>query len=317
MRFGTAIGILAHPQVLVQIVGAHGDLTRELFQQQALDHLAADFGEFSFQGTDPGFTGVVTHHIAHGVFGDHQFAVLDPVVGHLLGQQVFQSDVGFFVFGVARQTNHFHAIKQRRRDVHGVRGGHEHDVAQVVIDFHIVVAEGVVLLRVQHLQQSAGRVATEVGAEFVNLVQQKQGVAGANLGQALQHLAWHGAYVGATVTSNFSLVTHPTQSHAHVFPSGGFGNGLPQGGFTHPRRPDQTQNGGLDLVHALLHREVFQNSVLDLFKTVVVFVQNTFGIAQIVFDFGFFMPGQTHQDIDVVAHHRSLRRHGRHEFEFL
>jgi hypothetical protein len=40
-------------------------------------------------------------------------------------------------------------------------------------------------------------------------------------------------------------------------------------------------------------------------------------LAQVVLDLGALAPGQAHEHIDVVAHHRRFGRHGRHELEFL
>ena len=48
----------------------------------------------------------------------------------------------------------------------------------------------------------------------------------------------------------------------------------------------------------------------------MVLVQYLFGQGQVVFDFSFFVPRQAYQRINIVAHHRSLGRHGRHELEF-
>jgi hypothetical protein len=93
--------------------------------------------------------------------------------------------------------------------------------------------------------------------------------------------------------------------------------GLAERSLAHARRAHQAQDGGLDLVHALLHREVFKDAVLDLLQAVVVFVEHALGMRQVVFDLGLLAPGQTHQGVDVVAHHRGLGRHGRHELELL
>ena len=47
----------------------------------------------------------------------------------------------------------------------------------------------------------------------------------------------------------------------------------------------------------------------------MVLVEHVFGIAQIVFDFGFLSPGQAGEHINVAANHRGFGRHGRHELE--
>jgi hypothetical protein len=84
-----------------------------------------------------------------------------------------------------------------------------------------------------------------------------------------------------------------------------------------PGGPDQAQDGRLDLVDALLHREVFEDAVLDLLEAVVVFVEHVLGVAQVVLDLGLLAPGQAGQHVDVVAHHRRFGGHGRHQLELL
>ena len=86
-------------------------------------------------------------------------------------------DVDLLVLGVAREADHFHAVEQRRRDVQRVRRGDEHHVRQVEVDLDVVVAEGVVLLRVEHFEQRRRRIAAEVRAHLVDLVEQEQRVA--------------------------------------------------------------------------------------------------------------------------------------------
>ena len=53
-----------------------------------------------------------------------------------------------------------------------VRGREEQHVGQVEVDLEVVVAERVVLRRVEHLEQRGRRVAPPVGAELVDLVEQ-------------------------------------------------------------------------------------------------------------------------------------------------
>ena len=64
-------------------------------------------------------------------------------------------DLGFLVFGVTRDTDHFHTVEKRRRDVERVRGRHEHYVGEIVIYFEVMVVEGVVLLRVETSSNAA------------------------------------------------------------------------------------------------------------------------------------------------------------------
>jgi hypothetical protein len=81
---------------------------------------------------------------------------------------------------------------------------------------------------------------------------------------------------------------------------------LPQGCLAHTRGAHQAQDGCLDLVHALLHREVLQDAFLDLLQTEMVFVEHLLGIREVVLDLGLLAPGQVDQGVDVVAHHGGL-----------
>ena len=288
-------------------------MLERLVEQQRLDRLAADLGDLAFQRAHAGLAGVEAQDVADHRLGDLQLALFQAIVADLLGQQVALGNGDLLVLGVAGQADDLHPVQQRRRDVERVGGGHEHHVRQVVIDLHIVVGEGVVLLGVEHLQQRGRGVTPVVAVDLVDLVQQEQRVAHAHLGQVLQDLARHGTDVGAAVAADLGLVMHATQCHAHVLAAGGPCNGLAQRGLAHARRADETHDGGLHLVDALLHGQVLENAFLDLFQPVVVGVEHFLGVGEIVADLAFFLPGQRQQHVDVVAHHGGLGRHGRHQ----
>jgi hypothetical protein len=62
-----------------------------------------------------------------------------------------------------------------------VGGGDEHHVGQVVVEVEVVIVEGAVLLRVEHLEQRRRGVAAEVGRHLVDLVEEEDGVVRAGL----------------------------------------------------------------------------------------------------------------------------------------
>ena len=67
-------------------------------------------------------------------------------------------DEDLLVLGVAVEAHELHAVEQRAGDgVDHVGGGDEDHVGQVEVDLEVVVAEGVVLGRVEHLEQRRGR----------------------------------------------------------------------------------------------------------------------------------------------------------------
>ena len=133
----------------------------------------------------------------------------------LLRHQVAARDHELVALGVAGQLDHLHAVEQRRRDRReGVRGGDEEHLREVEGHLEVVVAEGRVLLGVEHLEQRRRRVAAEVRAELVDLVEQEHRVARAGAAQALEDAARHRADVGAAVAADLRLVAHAAERGA-------------------------------------------------------------------------------------------------------
>ena len=95
-----------------------------------------------------------------------------------------------------------------------VRGGEEQHVGQVELDLQVVVAERVVLRRVEHLEQGRGRVAAVVRAELVDLIEQDDRVHRAGLGDGPDDPAGQRADVGAAVTADLGLVPHAAERDA-------------------------------------------------------------------------------------------------------
>lgn len=133
----------------------------------------------------------------------------DAVILELLGQQELTNNVALVVVGVAGDLDDLHAIAERRRDgVHLVGVGDEEDLGEVDRDLDVVVAEGVVLLGIEHLEESRLRVAAEVATDLINLVEHDDRIDGAGLAKRLGDTAWERADVGAAMASNLGLVVH-------------------------------------------------------------------------------------------------------------
>ena len=166
----------------------------------------------------------------------------------LLGNQVFFGDVPLFLPGVAAHLNDLHPVKEGSWDVGNiVGGGDEQHLAQIERHFQVMVPEGVVLLRVQHLQHGGGGVAPEVVAHFVDFVQQNQRVPAAGLAHGFHDPAGHGAQIGFPVAPDIRLVPDAAQGNPDVFPAQGFGDGFGYGGFAHAGRPRQADDLPLDV----------------------------------------------------------------------
>ena len=234
-----------------------------------------------------------------------------------LGQQVPLGDLQLLILGVAGDADDLHAVQQRLGHVQAVGRGDEHHVGQVIVDLQVMVGEGRVLFRIQHLEQGRGRVAPPVGAHLLDLVEQEEGVGGLGLLHRLDDLAGHRADVGAAVTADLGLVPHPAERQPHEFAVGRLGDRAAQRGLADARRADQAEDRALQRAGALLHGQVFQDAFLDLLQAIVVVVQDLFGLGQ-VDGLGLGLaPRDRQQPVEIVAHHRALGRHRAHVAQLL
>ena len=90
----------------------------------------------------------------------------------LTWQQVPAGDVQLLFLRVTGQLDDFHAVdegRMNRRQL--VRGGDEQHLRQIDRHFEIVIAERVILRRVEHLQQCGGGIALVASGNLVNLVE--------------------------------------------------------------------------------------------------------------------------------------------------
>ncbi len=205
---------------------------------------------------------------------DRPFLRLEAVLGDRRRDQVLARDLDLLVLGVAGDADDLHAVHQRRRDVQRVRRRDEHHVREVVLDLEIVVVEGRVLLGIEHLEQRRRRIAAEVRAHLVDLVEQEERIRGLRLAHRLDDLAGHRADIGAAVAADLGLVAHAAERHAHELAAGRLGDRLAERGLADARRADEAQDRAGQLVGALLHGEILDDALLDLLEAVVIGVED-------------------------------------------
>ena len=126
-------------------LAALGDLGGRLAQ-----HLA----ELTLGFLDPGLAGVAVNDLAEGGVGDVDLVVAEPVAAQLAPEQVVTGDDDLLGLGVAVETDDLQPVQERPGDLleHVGRGDEQH-VRQVEVDLQVVVTEGVVLRRVEDLEQ--------------------------------------------------------------------------------------------------------------------------------------------------------------------
>src|ERR1700761_4392702 len=139
----------------------------------------------------------------------------DSVFLDLARNQVALCDIDLLLLGITGEVNDLHTVEQwPRYRIQLVGCADKEHVAQVKRLIKIVVAESIVLLRIQRFKQRAGRVAAEVTSELVDFVQHEDRIVYLNPLQVLDNLARQSADVGPPVTTNLRLVVHTTERDA-------------------------------------------------------------------------------------------------------
>ena len=175
-----------------------------------------------------------------------------------------------------------------------------------------MIAEGVVLFRIEDLEQRRGRVAAEVRAELVDLVEDEHRVAGFGAPQALDDLAGQGADVGAAVTADLGLVAHAAERHPDELAAQRLGDRAGQRRLADPGRADEAEDRPLHAGVQLAHRQVFEDALLGPVEPGVLGVEDAARLGQVDDLVGPLGPRQRDDPVEIGARHRVLGGGGRH-----
>ncbi len=253
--------------------------------------LAHQVGEVAIQVSYARLTRVLVYDRLDGIVADFDLLRAQPVCFELLGQQVIARDQQLLTVGVARELDHLHPVEQRRGD-RGKRicGRDEEYAREVEGDLEVVIAEGVVLFGIEHFEQRRRRVAPEVGAELIDLVEQEHGISRTRAAQALQNPARHRTDIGAPVAANLRFVANPAERRANEVSIHRAGDRATERGLADAGRADEAEDRTLRFGCELAHREVLEDAFLHLLEVVVVLVEDAARLAQFEFVLGFDCP---------------------------
>ena len=257
-------------------------------------------GGFPAQSTDPplqnpdaGLSGVAGDEGPDGIVGELKLGLLQTVALALLGQQMLLGDLELLLIGIAGELNDLHPVQQRPGDsIGGIGGGDEEYLREIEGHLQEVVPECTVLLPVQHLQQSGGRIAVDIGGQLVDLIQQQQGVTAPRPADTIDDTAGHSAHIGLPVTPDLGLIVDTAQRDPGQLPAGSTGHRHSDGGLAHAGRAHQAEDLALELRRQLPDGQELQNALLHLLEAVVVGVQRLPGRRHIGALFGVLVPGQ-------------------------
>ena len=172
----------------------------------------------------------------------------------------------------------------------------------------VVIAERVVLLGIEHFEQRRRRVAAEVGAELVDLVEDEDRVLRLGAAQPLDDLPGQRADVGAAMAADLRLVAHAAERDPHELAAERVGDRLRQRGLADARRAEEAEDRPLDVRIQLPDRQVLDHAVLDLLEAGVIGVEDVLGPLQIDGVLGALRPRQRDEPVEVGARHRCIPR---------
>src|SRR5215510_5671144 len=172
--------------------------------------------------------------------------------------EISPGDFGFLPFAVTLDPNDFHPIEQWLADrVQRVGRRDKEYLREIEGQIEIVIAECMVLCRIQYLKQRRCRITAKVTPHLIDLVQHQDGVVHAGPTHGLNDSSWQGADVGSAMPAQFRLIMYAAQAEPLESPSHRPGNRLPQAGLAYARRSEDRKSTRLNSSHVAISYAVF------------------------------------------------------------
>ena len=265
--------------------------------------------ELALELADTRLARVLADHELDGFVRDGDLVLTEAVAFHLPRPQVPVRDRDLLVRRVSVEADHLHPVEERPGDRLGhVPGGDEEDLREVELDVEVVVAERVVLRRVEHLEERRGRIAAPVGADLVDLVEHDHRVHRPGIAERADEPARQRADVRAAMAADLRLVADAAERHADELASGRARDRLPDGGLAGAGRADEREDRAgapvvLDpaLLAELRDRDVLDDAVLHVLEARVVGVQHLARVRRVEPLLGALAPRDGEQPVEVVA----------------
>ena len=262
---------------------------------------ATEGSDLALEITHPCLAGVIGDHLVQGGGLDQAVGPLEAMFAELAFDETAFGDLPLLAFGIAVEFDDLQTIAQRARNGAEVIGsGQKEHPGKIEGHIQIVVGETMVLMRIEHLQQGAGGITSEVAADLVEFVEQDQGIARTRAADFLHEPSRHGSDVGATVPANVCFIVHAAEADADKFPSQRTRDALAQTRLADAGRSQQQQDGAVPVRFEFAHGEMLDEPAFDFFHAVVVLIENFLGMVQVQIVLGGNVPGQVGERLDVL-----------------
>ena len=157
---------------------------------------------------------------------------------------MFPRNLQLFQRGVTLKLDKLHTVEQRLRDcIETVGSADKQHVGEVIGNVHVVVSKGVILLRVQHLQQCAGRAAVEGCGEFVNFIEHHNRIGHTAFMDAVHNAAGHRTDVGTAMAADIRFIMNTSETDTHILTAERTGNAFADARLARSRCSDKEKDG--------------------------------------------------------------------------
>src|SRR5437867_703189 len=276
----------------------------------------ADSRDLALQFAHAGFVCVIVNDLSKRGLLEFALFRLESVFIQLPLYEISLGNFDFLTLGVTGYGNHFNPIAQRfghALDV--VRRADKDYLRQIKRHVEVTIDKRVVLPRIEHFEQRAGRVAAKIRADLVDLIKHENRVARTGAPQFLNDSARHRSDVRAAMTADLRLVAHSAETDPHKFAAQRVGNRLAKAGFAHTRWPEKTEDRAVPLRIEFAHSQIFDQPFLYLFQIVMVAIEDLLGLIEIEVVLAQFVPWKIGNDLDVAHNPGESRTGGWNEIE--
>src|ERR1700753_198406 len=125
-----------------------------------------------------------------------------------------------------------------------------------------MIQEGVILLRIKHLQKRSSRIALVPTAKLVDFVNKNQWVLRLAFFQCLDHSTRKRANICTTMAFDFRDITHSSNTESVVLPVESARDRFADTGLSNTRRANHEENFPFNCSTKLSDRNEFEDSIL-------------------------------------------------------
>ena len=307
--------IFGWPQEKLHVGGSHPERL-SLFLHDLPRHLAAQRRHVALEAPNTRLARITANNFFDPILRKRDETACQSVILLLLGNQELLGDLDFFFLRIAGDRDHLHTIEERTRNImHCVGCHHPEHMGQIKGQFDIVIAERVILLGVENLEQGGAWIASEIRAHLVDFIQQENRVLRPDGLHPLDNPSGQRPHISTPVSPNLRFIAHATERYADKLALHGTSDRAGQGSLANTRRPNKAQNRPLHRFRQLADGQIFQNAFFDFFQPIMVFFQILLGNVDVQPIRSFVAPGKPEQPVKVGADHTAFRRHRRHLFQ--